>query len=169
MTEPMLTAQDLIGYRGAPFSQPAIDGAVDAIRTACEWHIAPEIETTQTLQTFGTDMLVLDSLRVVAVTKVVGSTLFGDAQPLDTARVRILDNGIVYLPGGFPEITTITYRHGFTECPDALKGIVAERALSGSQGRVKSESLAGRSIALADGYDPAGEAVLSRYRLGRAP
>lgn len=168
MTQDMVTATDLTGFRGAPFPQPVIDAAVDAIRTECEWHIAPTREETFKIRTDGVETLLMPSLQITEVVS-VRNLISSYAPTIDPDRVEILDYGALHLPGGFPARIEVTIKHGFTKCPDALKAIIAEQALSGSRGRIRQESLAGRSVSLEAGADPMYTAVLSRYRLTGRP
>lgn len=159
----MIEASDLLGFAGAPYQQKAVDAAVGSIRAECEWHIAPQREDTWTLRTGGSDTLVLRTLRVVEV-KALASPHRRDLTPAD---VYDLGDGVLLMPGGWPDVVTITVQHGFDECPDELLALIADRARATvGGGRVKSESIGGRSVTLEGGIDPATDTVLSRYMLG---
>lgn len=159
----MIEASDLVGFAGAPYQQKAIDAAVGSIRAQCEWHIAPPVEETWTMRTGGTDTLVLRTLRVVDVVAVASPY----RQGLTPADVYDLGDGVLLMPGGWPELVTITVRHGFDQCPPELLALIADRARTATVGgRIKQESLAGRSVALEGGVDSATDTVLSRYMLG---
>jgi hypothetical protein len=160
----MIDAADLVGFRGAPFPQPVIDAAVGAIRDECGWHIAPVREETIQLATGCSDTIVVPSLKVVEILEVTSMTGAFDGTPSTSVPV-VLEDGILYRAGGWPAYVQIRYRHGFATCPDSLKAVVAEQALGGYAGRIKQESLAGRSVALEAGADPMTERVLARYRL----
>lgn len=160
--EPMATVSDLAGFNGAPFTQDVVTSAGDSVRDECGWHIAPEISTTMKFRGEGT-LILLPTMRLMDV------SLVRDRDGYPVAGVEWLQNGILECPAGFPPYVEVTFRHGYKVCPPSLLGVIAERAQARSGGRIKSEALAGRSVSLEGGYDPATAAVLNRYRLQDGP
>lgn len=158
MANDLIPPDELIGFAGAPYHQAAVDAAVGALRAECEWHIAPVHEDTWTIRTGGQDTIVLRTLLVQEVLAI--------APAVDLLRVHDLGDGVLYLPGGWPAVITITVRHGYDVCPPELHPLIAGRAHTGVAGRVRSESIGGRSVTLESGADPSADAVLSKYMLG---
>ena len=162
---PLVSAANLAGFRGAPFPETTVESAGETVRADCGWHIAPEVEQTVKVRTGGLDTVNLPSLYVVDVVSVV------DRDGAEVTGWDFWENGVLDRPGGFPDIIKVTFRHGYQSCPKDLHGIIAERSGSQASGRVKAESLAGRSVQLDGGYDPNTPAILAAYRLepgGRA-
>ena len=160
---PLADTAALAGFRGGPFQSAAVEAAGDSIRAYCGWHIAPVIRERRRLRVEG-DLLLLPSLRVQdvhAVTTAAGAEVpgwewEGDAVvrlPRHT-RMRVVD---------------VEFTHGWLDCPPALRPVLAERAAASAAGRVKQESIGGRSVVLEGGYDPAGNAAVDRYRLPGRP
>lgn len=162
---PLVSAAALAGFRGAPFPETVVEAAAETVRADCGWHIAPEVEQTIKVRTYGADNVNLPSLKVAEVLSVV------DRDGTPVTGWEDWENGMLERPGGFPETIVVTFRHGYPSCPKDLHGIIAERSGSQVTGRVKAESLAGRSVQLDGGYDPNTPAILAAYRLepgGRA-
>lgn len=158
MANDLVQGDQLVGFAGAPYHPSAIDAAVGALRAECEWHIAPPRVDTWTIRTGGQDTIVLRTLNVEAIQAI--------APAVDPAQVHDLGDGVLHLPGGWPHVVTITVSHGFEVCPPELLPLIAGRARAGVAGRVRSESIGGRSVTLESGADPAADAVLSKYMLG---
>lgn len=158
----LASAADLAGFKGAPFSPSTIAGAADSIRSDCGWHIAPVLATTKRMRGGGT-VLILPTLNLIEVVSIK------TADGVEVTGYDWLDNGVVELRRGFPRFVEVTFRHGYEKCPPALLGVIAERASSGSYGRVKQESLGGRSVSLESGYDTVGGAVVHKYTLPGRP
>lgn len=160
----LVGAQALAGFRGGPFPPSAVVAAADAIRAECGWHIAPVITQTARLRVEG-DLLLLPSLRVLEVLAV--------AAPDGTAVPGWVWEGdaAVRMPSACrgPRVVDVTFRHGYLECPPALLPALAERAAAHTGGRIKQESLAGRSVSLEGGYDPTTSAAMDRHRLHWRP
>lgn len=155
-------ASELAGFKGAPFSPPTVEGAADSIRSECGWHIAPVVTTIKKMRGGGT-VLILPTLNlreVLSIRTFTGAELSG---------FYWFDNGVVERPQGFPRFVEVEFSHGYETCPPALLGVIAERASSGSYGRVKQESIGGRSVSMDSGYDSAGNAAVHRYTLPGRP
>lgn len=160
--EALAVAADLAGFKGAPFSPQIVEGAADSVRSDCGWHIAPLLTTTKKMRGGGT-VLILPTLNLVEVVS-IKTTSGADVTDFDW-----LDNGVIERRHGFPRFVEVVFRHGYEKCPPALLGVIAERASSGSYGRVKQESIGGRSVSLDSGYDSVGGAVVQKYTLPGRP
>lgn len=156
---PLVTPAELATFRGGPFGEAVTNAAAQSVRTECGWHIAPSTKQTIAVRTGGADAILLPSLHVTAVTSVT------DRNGTSVDGWDVWSNGILERPGGFPDAVQITFTHGFETCPKDLLGIIAERAVAQSAGRVKSEALAGRSVQLEGGYDPTTDTTINAYRL----
>jgi hypothetical protein len=157
--EPMATASQLAGFRGGPFTDAVVTSAGESIRDECGWHIAPEVTDTMKFRGEGT-VLLLPTLRLLDV------TLIRDRNGYPVTGVDWYENGVLECEAGFPTYVEVTFKHGYSTCPPSLLPVIAERAQASAAGRVKSESLAGRSVSLEGGYDPNTPNVLTAYRLG---
>lgn len=153
---------ELAGFKGAPFNTATVDGAADSVRSDCGWHIAPVVTTVKKMRGGGS-VLILPTLNLVEVVSI--KTTGG----VEITGFDWLENGVVERWHGFPRFVEVEFRHGFEVCPPALLGVIAERASSGSYGRVKQESLGSRSVSLEGGYDTVGGAVVQKYTLPGRP
>ena len=162
-TEPLVQDTELNGFRGAPFPSNVVEAAAESIRTDCEWHIAPSIQETLKVRGGGS-VLLLPTLHLTAVASIVDNHGY-----LVEGWEFFEDGTIERHTGAFPRFVTVTFTHGYTQCPRELLQAIAERAASGAAGRIKSEALAGRSVALEGWYDPATEGALVKYRLSGRP
>lgn len=138
----LVNPSDLEGFPGAPFTAGVLAAAEGQVRDACGWHIAPVVSETVTVQGGG-KVALLPSLFVAEVTSVTDE----DDVVLDGWSFR--PNGVLKRSTAFPETFKVTFTHGYDACPPSLFPAVAERAQSiRTGGRVKQESLSGRSVSL---------------------
>lgn len=156
----------LNSFRGAPFPPEAVESAVDSIREQCGWHIAPVREDTVDVYTVGRREFMLETLLALEVSEVRDADN-PNAEPF-TGRLRVQRNGrVVALSGRLPEYARVTFTHGHEAFPGGLLPVVADRANAWSAGRIRSESLASRSISVDAGVDPLTEPMIARFRVGR--
>lgn len=159
--EPLVRAEDLQGFQGAPFKPETVNAASEQIRRICGWHIAPTIEQTLVLDHAGGPVLYLPSLRVVDVV-----SLKNHRTGIELSNWHWSGAGMVEgsFPRGFRSIE-VTLEHGYAECPADLLPVVAAR----TQRRVMQESLGSRSVSFSSEGDVAFESTLDLYRLGPRP
>lgn len=162
VAEQLVSPTDLSGFRGAPFTPNAVNGACESVRRDCEWHIAPTLEQSVRLRG-GDTLLRLPTLYLVEVVSVTSS------KGVAVNGFDWLPNGVLERESGFPAIVDVVFRHGYESCPPELLNVVAERAANGSFGRVRQESLGSRSVSLESGYDAVSVSVLDKYRLFGRP
>lgn len=171
MIEPLVANEELAEFRGHPFSGDVLASVAGQVRDICGWHIAPVIEETVLVRSRRSDLLVLPSLRVVEVTR-VEDAMTGD----EITGFFNWEDGTLELFSGrqFPPAVKVTMRHGYAQCPAALLRPIADEAQAEkSGGRVRSESLASRSVQL----DSAGSSlagplagpVLAKYTVRSRP
>lgn len=161
--EPLVKGLELVGFRGAPFPAAVLEGAAESVRTECEWHIAPVIETTVKIRAGGADTVLLPTLRLIKVEEVTSTT--GEV----LTGWEELENGVLERPGGFPRFIIVRFTHGYAKCPAELLSVIAERSVSGAAGRISQESLGSRSVSLESGYDSVSMSVLQKYKLQGGP
>jgi hypothetical protein len=139
-----------------------LNAAAGQVRAECDWHIAPEVTETLTLETDCGTVVLLPSLYVKSVDEVRSE----DGTVLTGWKWR--QNGVLRYKSGWPDVIEVDLVHGYTKCPDELVAVVAERAQRIKGGGVKSESLAGRSVSLEVGPGQVSAEVVARYtRPGR--
>lgn len=156
----------LNSFRGAPFPPDVVESAVESIRKQCGWHIAPVREDTVEVYTVGRREFMLPTLHALSVLEIKDAD---DPEAVPFAgRLRVQRNGrVLALSGRLPEYVSVTFSHGHEDFPASLLPVVADRANAGSAGRIRSESLASRSISVDSGVDPLTEPMIAAYRLGR--
>jgi hypothetical protein len=126
MTNTLVDPPDLADYPGAPFSQKVIDAAVANLRGVVGWHIAPEVTETITVDGSPDKLLVLPSLRIVAITAVRDIT---GTTPVTLTGYRInTKTGILQRDEGWPDgfqAIEVDLKHGYIETPvDLLPAVV---------------------------------------------
>ena len=161
--EPLVQGAELVGFRGAPFPPAVLNAAAQSLRTECEWHIAPVVESTVKLRAGTSDTVLLPTMHLVEVLEVTSSA--GDV----VTGWEAMSDGTVERQGGFPRFINVRFKHGHEICPAELLAVIAERAVSGAAGRITAESLGGRAVSLESGYDSVSMAVLQKYKLQGGP
>lgn len=164
-----VTPESLSDFRGGPFPEHLIRTAIKAIRRECGWIIGPQTTETCRLYTSGRS-LTLPTLHLVDVVSIRDAD-DPDSVPL-AGRRRVEPEGRVRALSGarFPEYAEIEFVHGFKEWPEELNLIIASLVRDMKSGRIRSESLASRSITLEAGADTKLIApVLDAYRLSARP
>lgn len=150
-----LDAADLARYTGDRLdagdqeTQRVIDAAVGAARRYCGWHVTPVVDDqVAVLDGPGTPMLVLPTLRLVAVTSVVengtalevgGLALGGSSSGLPDGRLYKRNDG--RWPVGYGNIR-VTFSHGFEAAADW------EAAVLSFADRMSQEPAGGRPVAI---------------------
>lgn len=168
---------------GASVTQAQVTAIAEAIQLECGWHIAPVLEETVVLDSEGTSVLKLPTLKMSALVEVL-NTATGEPIPIDLATgwsesglISIGSVGFVpgrswesyfrpgcgqRFPAGFRAVT-VTFTHGFSKCPPDLARFIAQA----SRQRIIAETLVGRSVtfaqASADIFSAA--STLDKYRL----
>lgn len=138
--DPLVTPEALAAYikqTDIPRSsaEQAVRIASGAVRAACRWHIAPEIEVVEDTDPDPSGVLHLRSLRVLEVTAVeVDGVPWLEADIVGRwTRSGLLDLGCPY--GGRPprSLVKVTHTSGYDDTPDEVAGVVlmlAARAYS---------------------------------------
>lgn len=176
---PLLTAQGVADSSKGALSasdvriDPLIKGVSSALRRYCGWHVAPVIDDQATLDTDGSGLLRLPTLRLVELTSIA---VLGQERPV--GDVEWSHTGLVR--GTFPNrfrSTVVGFRHGFEDV-EALSMIAAQvirMALSSPMGATREQAgalgvswattapgVAGGVVFMARDYD-----LLNAYRLER--
>lgn len=169
--DPFVTAADLVGLPGAPFTESAVKAAVSQIRRLAGWHIAPSISEELIVDGSGAHDLWLPTRHVTGVTGVQIWTGDGwtDLEGWDP-QTGWAQSGILSSEGSrFPDqrrSVKVALTHGYETAPEDLKLLTAV-----STGRpVASESISSRSVTFADSGDIYGASgILASYSLGPRP
>lgn len=149
--------------------------ALLAVRSACQWHVVPEVDDELTVDGNGTTRIALPTKRIVQVTAVIVN---GRTLPA-TAYSWSQDGWITRRDGGlWPDVersVTISLRHGFDYAPevDQIVEALTQRlamAPSGIERSVAVGPFRDDYVVGSRGITTAGlleteQAALARYRL----
>lgn len=133
MTNDLVAPAELSYLPGSPFTDDEVDAAVEALRTAMRWHIAPVREETVTLDVddcapilqLPTRQLVsVDEVRDADTANVVAASEYRVSKPLAQAK-----RNFGYWESGYARIQ-VDLTHGYESCPLDLLPVIAETAVS---------------------------------------
>lgn len=169
--EPLVNPNDLSEFPGAPYAVWVLNAAAESIRDECGWHIAPVRTETLTLDSDGGRILLLPTLRLVAVTEVRDVTT---ETPTVLTNWRKSAAGMLSRPGGWPNglgAVEVDVVHGYDECPSSLYPVIADRCVQASRdGTITQESIGARQVSF--GVTPGQGtlvATLARYKIPPTP
>jgi hypothetical protein len=171
VVDDLTTPDALSGYAGAPFSAASVKAAAASVRSECRWHIAPEVTTTSVIRTGGAREVLLPTLKLAQVTSIEALSLTGTPEPWrpDSQPWWSVEQGILLFTEAPPVWIRVEFKHGYEECPEDVLQIVADRAAAvRTGGRVRQESLLGRSVSL-DTSAIQSDSPLAAYTLGWQP
>lgn len=156
VTEPLLEPAAVASFPGGPFTTATIQAAAAALRARAQWHIAPEVTETLTLDHDGSGVVLLPSLRVVDVVSV---TNLAGPTPVVLTGWRWSKAGMLAgrFPAGF-RVLQVVLTHGYPECPQDLLPAIVDQVTGG---RVRQESLGSASFS----YESQGSDPVSAYSL----
>lgn len=124
MTNSLITSAALDAYPGAPFDDYLLDLAVAGIRAEAGWHIAPQVTETLTVDSYGGQLLVLPTRRIVSVTAVRDVTA-SPSTSLTTYRPLV---GGLWRRNGWPVGTIeVDLTHGYASVPLDLVPVIVAR------------------------------------------
>lgn len=161
----LVTAADLAGFPGAPFSEDRVEAAGEALRTEAGWHIAPEVTETLIVDCEGGHFLFLPTMNLSQVTEIRDMT--GDTPKVLTGW-RKSRKGVIYRAGGWPcgfEAVEVDVVHGYSECPKELLPVVADYTTR----RVAQESLGSRSVTYVNDGPTRSDSLVARYTIPARP
>lgn len=163
-------------YAGHPSTDPqdVVDAANAAIRDYCGWHVAPVIEETVEVESDGSGVVFLPTLRIVDLVSVEVGGAARVVRRSDWSR-----NGWLRVHAGVGAPVVVTMRHGF-EATASLKTAALGLAAMGTQapdGRmIARQRLGDRDVTyytptqMTDVLTPGDPRVtLNRYRLPTRP
>lgn len=138
--------------------------AVGEIREYCEWHVAPEVTETVTLDGPGGRLLLLPTQRVSDVIEVVnnGKTVT-DPEWSASGMVR----GSCW-SSKFRGVS-VTLTHGYEMWPDDLTKVALEVISSASYAGVTQVTSGSHQVSFEASLTSSQRATLNRYRLVEAP
>lgn len=144
--EPLVTADELADYPGAPFSDLSVEIASATVRGSLMWHLAPAVAGVEYRIDLlsNTDLVILPALVVGEITSVV-ETQYNT--PITGFTVS--DAGALQLPCKVPAglgrlkiIATV----GLAECPVHIKSVVAHLARSFDASVTRPPDLRSRTV-----------------------
>lgn len=161
--QPLVLAADL----PSGLDPMAVESACAAIRAYCEWHIAPSVVESVTVDGSGGCVQFLPTLHLTALSSIENDGVSVTAPEWSAAGMV---RGACWT-GKFRGVTA-TMTHGYDSCPDEIVGVVVALASQGLVG-VPSDMRAGPFQMGASGgasaLSPAHRAVLDRYRIPPRP
>lgn len=165
----LVTNEELESFPRAPFPEQTLSSVCGMVRDIVGWHVAPVIEETVLVRSRSSRVLILPTLKVVEVTRVEDALTGREV----TGFINWGD-GTLEADRPFPKACKVTMRHGYESCPPALLvPIVDEVSAIKAGGRVRSESLASRSVTLevsgSSLTGPLAGPVLARYTIRPRP
>ena len=150
---------------------PVPDSAgLAAVQAWCGWHVAPSLTETVKVEGQGSRLLLLDSLRVTAITEVRNEA--GDIVPSTTYKWR--ENGIVRGWWACEDLYSLDITHGYTNWPAELSVIINQIDADGVGSRLAASENAGpfqRSFAAPnlESQPISVRSVIARYKLPPRP
>lgn len=167
MSDPLVDADDMVGFPGAPFPEGVLEAAAEGVRAAAGWHIAPVVEETLTLDHDGGRVLWIPTGKLLSVSEVrdvsgpVPRVLSGWSVSL---RMGLLERRS--WPCGFGAIE-VDVEHGYEACPADLLPVIADATAR----RVRQQTAGLFSVTYATDSDEGSPyaAALARYRLAPRP
>lgn len=159
-TNGMVTADDLSFLPGAPFEDSEVDAAVETLRNAVRWHIAPERSETVTL-----DIPIMQPRLTLMTTHLVSiDEIRANGEVVDPADYQVSKTfGRVkricgYWPAGYGTVE-VDMTHGFETVPKDLLNVIAAIAATSRRDQAVREAVAGPFTMALIGIDK----VIERY------
>lgn len=167
------TADDFEVFTGITVDdrvEALLSAALAQARRYCGWHVTPTAEQTFTLWGSGTQILMLPTLNLTAVT-----TVDEDGEAVDLETLTWTAKGWLVKPLSYlwPVTKTVTVEaeHGFDVCPDFDAAVysMVQRAVEGVTAQVTAGPFTQYPTELDAGLSLDEKAKLDLYRLERAP
>lgn len=130
MTNDLVDPSDLAHLPGAPFTQEEVDAAVDALRTALGWHVAPQrVETDVPFDVApGENTLRPVTRKLVSVQAVRRTSNGTPITNYQTSRRQGILRRSTW-PAGL-ESVEVDFTHGYAACPPALLASLGQLAIA---------------------------------------
>ncbi|OFB37970.1 hypothetical protein BA059_16880 [Mycolicibacterium sp. (ex Dasyatis americana)] len=131
MTNDLVSPAELVHLPGTPFTDGEVDEAAAAIRTALEWHVAPERQDTVAFDIVCYQRrLLLPTRNLVSVDeiRVGGAVVDPSAYQVSTRLGQVVKNS-GYWPDGFGTVE-VDMTHGYESVPPDLLPVIAATATS---------------------------------------
>lgn len=165
VNDPLAVVADLQGQRGGPFVEPIVAAECAAIRQICGWHIAPTVQLDLRLDSRGSTVLQLPTLKLQGSPR-----LYDVRRDVEITGFHVSDKGMVELASGWPRgfgAVRAVFDSGFAVCPPDLLKIIAQRCVLR---QVVQESVGPFSQTFAANAENATAAdILAGYMLGHRP
>ncbi|GJJ22286.1 hypothetical protein [Mycolicibacterium mageritense] len=131
MANDLVAPGDLSYLPGAPFTEGEVDAAAAAIRTALEWHVAPQHQETVVFDVgSGQRRLTLPTRKLLSVDEVrAGGVTVGASSYQVSIGLGQVVKQVGCWPAGFGTVE-VDITHGFDSVPDDLLPVIAATATS---------------------------------------
>lgn len=131
MSNDLVSVAVLAYLPGAPFTNGEVDAAVAALRSALDWHVAPErTETVSFDVAYQQYRLVLPTRKLVSVDEVrIGADVVDPANYQVSTNLAQIVKSSGYWPSGYGAVE-VDITHGYTAVPPDLLPVIAETATS---------------------------------------
>lgn len=128
MINDLASPDDLTGFPGAPFTDAQVDAAVQEVRNAAGWHIAPQKAETVALDVACSETrLRLPTRQLVSVEEIregeSGDTIAADTYRVSHDLAQVRRTSTVW-PDGF-EAVEVDMTHGYTTTPYDVLAVIA--------------------------------------------
>lgn len=166
---PLVTDEQLASYLQRDLDRATADlavaGASGLVRDYCRWDIYPQADVTFTVDGSGTSVLLLPTLKLVAVEEV---RVLGEV--IDPDDYEWSESGLLVRAAGWParlRAVDVDCTHGYDPVPDTVALVtcaVAARYYANPE-RLRAKAVGGVSRTYGDGLADLEMALLAAYRL----
>lgn len=151
--DPLLGESELLAaFPGGPFAADVVNAATAAVRRVAGWHIAPSMDETFVVDTLGgtSITLTLPTMQLNEVDEIRDVTSDPAGVVLEgyrTHKTERFNAGLIDRPCGWPwrGVVEVDANHGYDECPDDLKAVIAELCRKYVRGDLSQRSLGDKS------------------------
>lgn len=160
-TNGMVTADDLSFLPGAPFEDSEVDAAVETLRNAVRWHIAPQRSGTVELDiSIMQRRLFLPTTCLISIDEIRanGEVVSPDDYQVSKTFSRVARTGCAYWPPGYGSVE-VDMTHGYDTVPKDLLNAIAAIAATNRRDQTVREAVAGPFTMALIGIDK----VIERY------
>src|SRR5690625_4046154 len=117
-----------------------------SIRTEADWHIAPRVIETVTIETGCARVAMLNSMHVIDVEEVLDAETGRDlGQVIEDWRFS-KSGMLTRRHGVWPELIEVSLIHGYMKCPPGRLQVVAELAQVCDRGKPGQERIGGQPV-----------------------
>lgn len=165
MSNSLVDPLDINDFPGAPFTEAAVDAAAASMRGTAQWHIAPEVTETVTVDGVSGQVLVLPTLKIVSVSEIRDVT-DGGSEVITGWEIR--RQSMLTRRQGWPcgiGSIEVDLTHGFASTPADLFPVAAEAAQLSQATAVSQKSVGSFSVSYRPYLSVAANDTLRRYSI----